>query len=123
MDAEPSFSPKKVRVRGWDGTEMIHDFSITTNLLEIIVGFNDDNNLMAAWEGSSSGDITLMLSTGFRDKHGVEIFDGDLLTCGLTESVIRVDFNEFIAKSQGFDPNQWFVSGNVYETRKTKNPS
>ena len=65
------------KIRAWDkvGNEMIN-YIISINFVFGYITFDTENVIN---KKRYFDDITIMQSTGLHDKHGVEIFDGDLI--------------------------------------------
>lgn len=70
---------EKLKFRAWDKTErkMSNVTAIDFSTKPFRVFYKDYDN-----ENYFNQDAILMQSTGFHDKNGVEIFEGDIINCG-----------------------------------------
>jgi len=75
---------KELKFRIWNGLEMIYDVTVGKFGIFYVNPANNgldplDSASMTPWTTKYSDDIPVMQSTGMKDIHGKEIYDGDLI--------------------------------------------
>jgi hypothetical protein len=103
---------REIKVKAWDGKIMSEPFTLDQASYE---GFPrpvvDDNG-----ECRTNIKITWILSTGLLDKNSKEIYEGDILECGIWEdnSVVGVvEYNEKLGRYEVNDKNHHDLIGRV----------
>ena len=125
----------EIKFRAWmlewdDGGKMFYRVMPTEpDFNQILISFDGDNSFDGDF--TVGEDVDLMQYTGLKDKHGVEIYEGDIVDCerhGFTTS-IEYYGGAFRCRSEGVplslyidecyadkdDNNQLEVIGNIYE--------
>ncbi len=130
-----------LKFRAWDKTkEIFTDYQIVDDMLYFMDKFT------GVWKRDDNQDrFVLMQSTGFKDKNGKEIFEGDIVNCGYLfngspfdeldeyeeeKGVVKFlncgfnikfknDTNLFIDIMESCEDIE--IIGNIYENRRIKN--
>lgn len=111
---------REIKFRAWDNGTM--NYSPETYV-------NDTDSINAAILNYVNADTPLMQYTGLKDKNGVEIYEGDILSDNKRRRVISWDSisARFLSRSTGFGENKLGMTatasrsrvvGNIYENKE-----
>ena len=123
-------TPRKLKFRAWIGDRM--EYQVMVGQLGSFFTYQDPNDSACAINTRYTDSTPIMQYTGFKDKNGKEIYDGDIIKFGTSLVIYEVIFTNGTSEHSCFngwglinidsklryhlnDRNFYEIIGNIYE--------
>ncbi len=116
---------REIKFRAWDGNKLLHQEALFWNGESFVSGLWQNCQTHIEW--GDQVEVELMQYTGLKDRNGVEVFEGDVVSytnMKLGQQVAVVEWNPFGSMAgfqcknpfvNIFDSEEILVVGNIHE--------